>query len=180
MKRVVYGSIAFVMIVIGASSCRSRTESTAMASIGGYMSNCYNGNFQVGQVCEDKTVEATASHENNEFIIKGRAVAKYLTADGSRFSVEYSLEITDQNNFYNPEASLPAVVRAVVSKGRSSRTFSATSNALTIARTEGTRNFVMPSKTIELTNAFGSAHVDHFEKIEVLLPGVAGVSTLQF
>jgi hypothetical protein len=152
----------------------------AEAVVGGYMSRCYNGNFKTGVWCQEETRDYRVKiSDQHEIRIVAFARAQYLDSQGGDVNVELDFRIEDPGNFFDPEAQLPVLVRMITAGFHRNYSYGLKSEPVMFQRTEGQRA-LSASRSIRLHNNWGAEYVEYLMKLEVLVPGVAGVSVLNF
>lgn len=142
---------------------------------------CYNGNFIPNKLCYLVNVEASLTGFRLKTQAEVYVKEKVPNASNGQTDTSVSLTLTliDDNNFFNPEASLPVLVRAIKAKTYRDTFYSVESYATQFTRLEGTRTLV--AKLNLSTSSFpGAEFTENVRKLEVLIPGVAGTMVVDF
>ncbi len=152
----------------------------AEAVVGGYMSRCYNGNFVSGIWCQEDTREYRVNiSEQHEIRIIAVARARYIDSQGSGVQIELDLRIEDPANYFDPEAELPVLLRTITASYHREYIYRVKSEPVIFTRNYGQRS-LSSTRSIQLHNNWGAEYVEYLMKLEMLVPGVAGVSVLNF
>ncbi len=193
MSSLVRNSLFLLGLVAMASSCavevddvpdvqvdEGKADGPAVSGLGGFMSSCYTASgFETGRTCESITREATIPAFNgSELFLSATASASYMDVHGAEVSVNVDVVLEDIDNFFQPEAKVPIVFRAIVCSGRGQCSYRVVSQSLVLDREEGTRTLRGSTASLSLKNSFGAEHVELLKKIEVLVPGVGNLVVL--
>jgi hypothetical protein len=93
--------------------------------------------------------------------------------------VELQIQITDSNNVFNPEWSLPLIVRGILASYHRDIYWHVDSRSVVFERIPGQRTFSGHLTFFTKSNS-GAEIVEVLNKLEVLIPGVSGVGIVSF
>ncbi len=153
-----------------------------VGGIGGFPTDpaCYQGNYIKNVLCN----EHNATTQLGQLQLRANAQVRVIDSQVPNYSTTTAIKLTmtvdDQENFFQPESQVPVLVRAIKVGFHRRNGYSVESYPMVFTRTiYGTRQ-LSAELTIITDSVSGSEYVQVLNKLEVLLPGQAGVAVLDF
>lgn len=154
---------------------------SASAGVGGFMSGCYDGGFKTGVVCQSASAQALT--RDGTMKVFAKAEGQYLPSNGNNghapAQIDVDLFLNDFANRFDPESSVPVLVRAIVRGHHRDYSYQVKSIPLTLDRIYGERT-LRGHFNVVVNNYFGAEYVEELMKIEVVVPGIGEVLVVNF
>jgi hypothetical protein len=142
----------------------------------------FNGWYGTVERSDRVLFENNYKNSYNDFIVDVNAKCYnegYVEGSSQIARIELQFTITDTNNFLNPEASIPLIIRGIMASYHRSISWSVDSRSVLFERIQGQRVFTGHLTFYTKSNG-GAEFVQVLNKLEVLIPGVSGSNVISF
>lgn len=158
------------------------SEEIFAGGIGGfpYAPECYQGNYIKNVLCSEHSAQAQLGHFQLQANAQVRVIDSLIPNYSTTTQINLTISFDDQSNFFHPETQVPVLVRAIKVGYHRRNGYTVETYPMVFNRTNYGARKLIGDLVITTDSISGSEYVVVLNKLEVLLPGVAGVAVLDF